>query len=674
MDEIEEINGDDVGDIIRVDLDELIAQFVVGQLTGNEIRLIIVPDEDDNPDDVRLASSEFVNDRDRPNLNINYTRTFDGGPLNCYPDDLPNNFSDETGGIQGGNENKIEACGFVTLMSSQNRDLAGIARNPDRLGAVIVPIELIGQASRDNAGLSGVEVELEFDEADRIDGVRFQAGWYDFHDGKQLNQPPLNGLFGKSVSWIEDQDLDGRPEIIISAPRNELDVVETINNFGPRAPHVVGRPYTGSIIIFEGQNFDSDNTRDKQGEDGTSSIPTPNDERINGCMDSGTCDPRNPFPRCGTFSPGVYQIFAETPGDMLGGARSGGDVNLDSVPDFICGAPKNDRTPAVPDTGDEGAFYVIFGRSPVGNIRLELADDPTRRSPMIRVRGETPGDGIGWKQEPLTDVNGDGIDDVAFSSPMTDFILSRPSCEQLPDGFLSTGFFNSCFGLEVAVDDFCKPYDFDNDRLITNEDRDVLTCLISADGGRDCCPVDNGYVGILFGGVTRQGDRTISQLGTNELPGIIFYGTNAGDRAGHDISSAGDFDNDGFGDLLIVAPGEKRIDNNGRERMGVTYLVFGGPHLQNREVPIELSEIGVTIPGIVFMSAYETGGLDEAPTDNCGVLGDINNDGFSDIAIGITKADLLDDTFPQGDGDANSTGRRPDQGDAYIIYGNNVNR
>ncbi|NIP85166.1 MAG: hypothetical protein GTO03_06255, partial [Planctomycetales bacterium] len=42
------------------------------------------------------------------------------------------------------------------------------------------------------------------------------------------------------------------------------------------------------------------------------------------------------------------------------------------------------------------------------------------------------------------------------------------------------------------------------------------------------------------------------------------------------------------------------------------------------------------LPGIVFYSPYVAGFPDEAPLDHVGFLGDINNDGFGDIAIGNT--------------------------------------
>jgi len=67
-------------------------------------------------------------------------------------------------------------------------------------------------------------------------------------------------------------------------------------------------------------------------------------------------------------------------------------------------------------------------------------------------------------------------------------------------------------------------------------------------------------VGVVFGGVFVDGDRNMSQIGTPDLPGVKFFGSGVGHRAGFDVSSAGDFNQDGFGDLLITAPGEQSDD------------------------------------------------------------------------------------------------------------------
>ncbi len=677
--EIENVNAGDVGDEIRINVDEFLIRLLINDLPGNELRFIIVPadvDDDDADDNVRVASSEFGDARQRPSLEIQYDREVRGGPFGCYPDPLPNNFTDEGNNNLGLNESKLEALGFVALVHSSNRDNAGLV-NPDRLADTVVSLELVGQRPL-GAVLNGQLIqEAENDEEGRIDGARFQTGWYDFFDHLLLGQPPLNALFGRNVSWIEDLDLDGAPEIVISSPRNQLDLEDIIRNFG-FSTHFFGRLYRqGDIIVIPGGNYDDDFWRDKTGNDGTAIIPHPLDEAENGCARAGTCDPQRPVPRCGQRSRGgTFEIIAEDSTDFLGGARSAGDFNLDSVPDLLCGAPLNDFSSNLQDTG---TVYIIYLRTPVGDVRLADADDPLTRPPMLRISGETAKDRIGWKQEPVMDVNGDRIDDVMFSSPATDFILPPPDCAALSAqvGLISSTF-NSCRtderADEVFLGDTCKAFDYNNDRRIDDDDREVFDCLAAGLGSASCCPVDNGYIGIIFGGVNVQGDRRISQLGTDELRGVVFYGTDPGDLAGFDISSAGDFDKDGFGDILITAPGERRIDANGRERMGVTYLVYGGPHLEDQEAPIELSEIGNRIPGIIFLSPYVSGAPDEAPTEHVGFLGDINDDGFGDIAIGVPRADLLDEEFPQGDGSPNETGRRPDQGDVYVIYGNNINR
>ncbi|HKQ46952.1 MAG TPA: integrin alpha [Phycisphaerae bacterium] len=172
--------------------------------------------------------------------------------------------------------------------------------------------------------------------------------------------------------------------------------------------------------------------------------------------------------------------------------------------------------------------------------------------------------------------------------------------------------------------------------------------------------VNAGFVGVIFaraGGFV--GNRTVDEIATATLPGVRFIGATAGARAGAHASSAGDFNGDGLGDLLIASPGETR-----QGRVGVAYLVFGGPHLCNRT--FYLDQVGTAaLPGIVFLprTLEGTGAETIAALETVAGVGDVDGDQFGDIIIGSPKADYVDPLLPSE--------RLIDAGEVYLIYGNN---
>ena len=603
--------------------------------------------------------------------------------IGCYPDALVNNRTDEFTGV--GLVDVYEyAGGMALVLNSQNRALDGFI-NPLRLERTTIALELVGAkqtafalpgpifARAHNASADPLDGETA--EEDRISGARFVAGGYDYIDAFGQRQPGRDGLWGQAVSSIGDQNNDDFDEIMISAPRNERYLAILFNEFTFPTQRF-STSFFGSITVISGFNYNTDDWRDiADASSGTSTIPFL-DHHLGGLAPFGTCStpvvPRHTFVPADHFS-----VFAEDSDDMLGGARSAGDFNQDGIDEILCGAPLNDRSPSLLDTG---AAYVIYGRNVFGDFFLDRADDPILRPPMLRIRGVKPGDRIGWVQAGGLDVNGDRVGDVAIASPNVDFGgITRSVCsgDFNGDGVidsrdLSSAGFESCTQeSEIFSDDACKAFDYDNSGLVDERDRTVFDCLFA--GGTGCCEnaVDNGFVGIIFGGVFIDGDRTINQLATSDLPGTVFFGSNAGDRAGTDVSSAGDFNKDNFGDILIAAPGETRLDSSGRERLGVVYLIYGGTHLRNTKW--NLSQVGTDdLPGVVFLSPYVKGRPNEAAPVRAAGIGDINNDGFDDIAIGNPFADFIDLTFPQGpDATDAEVGRRRNAGDAYIVYGNN---
>lgn len=220
--------------------------------------------------------------------------------------------------------------------------------------------------------------------------------------------------------------------------------------------------------------------------------------------------------------------------------------------------------------------------------------------PRMEVHGVSAGDELGKVNRLLEDVNGDSIPDVGFGVPRFD-----------PNGL-----------------------------------------------------TDAGMVGVIFGGRPLTGENIfrVTQVGTEQLPGVRFLGTQPGGLAGNHIASAGDFNADGFGDLLVVAPNETR-SINGQVRRGVVYLIFGGFHLRNQI--FLLTQVGTSqLPGVVFVSPFAAGTADEAPLECAEAAGDVDGDGFGDILLGAPTADYVNPLEPSQ--------RRLDAGEAYLIYGTNA--
>ena len=100
---------------------------------------------------------------------------------------------------------------------------------------------------------------------------------------------------------------------------------------------------------------------------------------------------------------------------------------------------------------------------------------------------------------------------------------------------------------------------------------------------------------------------------------VTFIGEVAGDQAGYHLSIVGDVNNDGIDDMLIAAP-----QHEPPTRKGNVYLIFG--HSGEWEKTVNLANADVTFTGEQ---------VDNKAGHDVFGLGDVNNDGIDDLAIGV---------------------------------------
>ena len=135
-----------------------------------------------------------------------------------------------------------------------------------------------------------------------------------------------------------------------------------------------------------------------------------------------------------------------------------------------------------------------------------------------------------------------------------------------------------------------------------------------------------------------------AQEGPIDLLGQFDYrfdGAEANHHAGENLDGAGDVNNDGTNDFVIGAP---IVDLGGDDNVGQAYVVFGLPSSSTTDLG-SLGTQGFVMDGV--------NAQDQAGASVAGV-GDVNNDGLDDIAVGASQAD---------------NNGRGTSGSVYIVFG-----
>ncbi|MFH1786223.1 MAG: Ig-like domain-containing protein [archaeon] len=241
-----------------------------------------------------------------------------------------------------------------------------------------------------------------------------------------------------------------------------------------------------------------------------------------------------------------FRLSAQT-GDFGAAVSGAGDVNSDNFKDFIVGAPAANKA------------YVYYG------VYKSVSTQPA-----VNLTGPA---GFGSALAAAGDINNDGYDDIAVSAPDSKkvFIYYGSSAGILADSYQELSG-EGLFGSSVAS--------------AGDANGDGFSDLIIGD------PFSNKAY-IYYGNATMLAQPTILQ----KLSG--FFGST--------VFSAGDVNNDGYGDVIISAYQTEKL-----------YVYFGSANGidPSSEVIIDKATIGA------FGEAISPGG-------------DINYDGFDDIIFGF---------------------------------------
>ena len=295
-------------------------------------------------------------------------------------------------------------------------------------------------------------------------------------------------------------------------------------------------------------------------------------------------------------------------GDQFGrSVSSAGDVNGDGYSDVIVGARWNNA-----GGSNAGRAYVYFG----GAGMDDTAD--------VILTGAAASDEFGNSVSSAGDVNGDGYGDVIVGAYLNDagatnaggayVYFGGSPMNNVADVLLTGAAANDNFGISVAS--------------AGNVNGDSYSDVIVGAHRNDAGGTDAGRAYVYFGGVSM--DSTAD---------VTLTGAAAGDLFGYSVSSAGNVNGDGYGDVIVGAYG----NDAGGLSAGRAYVFFGPMVAITTDAIFTGAAPGDEFGGVGMDSTADLILTGEAPGDYLGIsvssAGDVDGDGKGDVIVGAEGND-----------------------------------
>ena len=470
---------------------------------------------------------------------------------------------------------------------------------------------------------TGVGVIAESEETNIIRNINANVDLANLAEGVGfvINGANPEDYTGWSVSGIGDFNADGFSDVIVGAYGGDDDDHIAGNTEGAGASYVLYGSKTGSDINLKDIN-DGDVSKGfvsrgaNVGDNSGFQVSGAGDVNADGYAD---------------IMIGAYKASPGGSTYLLTGTESASNVDLSEIEGNT--NPKGfliDRAGVfVSDAGDvnadgyadmavgfflsgSGASYILYGSMSMNRISLSDIDNNDNTKGFV-IKGDAALNLHSTKA--AGDINADGYDDVIIDAIVEDqqraYIVSgNVSLENVSLGNIV----NDSFFISTIINS-------DADLGELNSVGDV-----NGDGYDDLIigfpHLDDGSRGsyVLFG--PWDFEETVHlDLDSRDWKGLIISGGSASVLSGLS-NSAGDFNGDGYNDLIIGAPDPSST----AETAGRSYIIYG--KLADEVVEVALDAIDIASGFTIERSGHNLVGwsVDSA--------GDINGDGFDDVIIG----------------------------------------